>query len=295
MHKAITYNKDQKEKITGYLILAMAIIFWSSAFVGIRMGLDGYSPGVLAFFRFLVASVAMVPLYIKHRSATSLSWRDRAAIFFLGFFGIGIYHIALNYGELTVSSGMASFIIGLAPIFTVLLAIFFLKEKMRMAVWVGIAISFVGVIMIAVSYGGSISFDVGAFYILLSAFISGAYNVWQKLLLKKINAIEMSCLIIWSGTISLIMFLPELPHTLLHASVTSTLAVIYLGIFPGAISYTLWSIALKKLPIAKATGGLYTMPIISTFLGWLLLGEHMAILSFTGGCVALIGALIAQK
>ncbi len=288
-------NAVHKNIIISYLLLLITIVLWASAFVGIRIGLKNYTPGSLALLRFLIASIAIIPLHLKYRSKATLTLKNRCSLFFLGFLGIGIYHSALNYGEVTISAGLASFIIGLSPIFTALLALFFLKEKLRYIGWIGMAISLVGVVLIATSQGGAASFNIGVLAVLLSATVSAIYSVWQKTLLKKINAIEMTSFTFWAGTLCLLIFLPQLPREFMHASIKSTLAALYLGIFPSVIAYITWSMALKKLPVTKASSALYAMPLLSTFLGWIILNEKIALLAFAGGCIALIGAFIVQS
>lgn len=278
-----------------YLFLSIAIILWASAFVGIRIGLKGYTPGTLAIFRFLIVSIIMIPLYFRYRTSPTLNWKEYLTIFLIGFFGVGIYHLALNFGELTVSAGLACFIIGTGPIFASLLAFFILKEKLTLRGWVGIGISFIGIMIIAFDQGGTVAFNIGTLCILISSLTSGLYSVLSKLLLKKVNAIELVSLVVWSGTISLLIFLPGLPAVLIHASLLSTLSVVYLGIFPGAIAYITWSIALAKLPVAKASSFLYAMPILSTLLGWALLNEKVALFSLAGGFLAMAGSFIVQS
>ena len=288
-------NTERKNIVISYLLLLIAIVLWASAFVGIRIGLKNYTPGVLALLRFLVASTAIIPLHFRYRNPTTLTIKNRCSLFFLGFLGIGIYHSALNYGEVTISAGLASFIIGLSPIFTALLALFFLKEKLRYIGWIGIAISLVGVVLITISQGGAASFNIGVLAVLASAIVSAIYSVWQKTLLKKINVVEMTSFTFWAGTLCLLIFLPQLPKEFMHASIKSTLAAVYLGIFPSVIAYISWCMALKRLTVTKASSALYAMPILSTFLGWIILNEKIALLAFIGGCIALIGAFIVQS
>jgi len=80
--------------------------------------------------------------------------KDLPAIFFLGFIGITVYHLALTFGELKVTAGSASMLIASAPIFTAILAIFILKEKVKIWGWIGIIISFLGVSLVAIGEGG---------------------------------------------------------------------------------------------------------------------------------------------
>ncbi|HCU05559.1 MAG TPA: hypothetical protein DIC51_04620 [Coxiellaceae bacterium] len=292
---AMSSGAIKKTALINYLLLLTTIVFWASAFVGIRMGLKSYTPGALALLRYGIASMAIIPLYLKYRSHYSLTKTELATAFLAGFLGIGFYNAALNYGELTVPAGIASFTIGQVPIFTALLALFLLKEKLSISGWIGIFISMIGIAIIAISQSNALSFNMGVIYILLAAFASSLFIILQKPLLKKINAIEFVSIAIWSGTASLLIFLPSLPHQLIHASLQSTCSVIYLSICPGVIAYITWSMALKRLTAVKASSFLYVTPIVSTFLGWIILKENISLLSFVGGCVALVGSIIVQK
>ena len=128
--------------------LVLTLLFWASAFVGIRVGLTAYSPGALALLRFLVASFAMAIIYFYLPAKKKISWSERLQLLLLGVAGIGIYNICLNYGELSVSAGVASFIIGLIPVVTIVLSVLFLDERPGSAVWVGILISFMGLLFL---------------------------------------------------------------------------------------------------------------------------------------------------
>ena len=167
-----------------FIILMASVLFWASAFAGIRVGLQHYSPFHLAALRFLVASGTLA----IGAMTKGIHWpegRDWPRLFFLGLLGIAVYHTALNYGELTVTAGAASFIINIAPVFTALLSILFLNEHFHLTGWMGFLISLSGVVLIALGEGGGLSFDKGGFYILLSALCSAFYSVLQKPLLSK--------------------------------------------------------------------------------------------------------------
>ena len=113
---------------TNSLILLL-LLSWSSAYVAIRIGLKDYSPGSMGFFRFFIASITLLPFYINNKNKVKLSLLQIILIMLLGSFGIGLYTVALNYGEITTTSAIASFIISQSPVIVVLLAIIFLGKK----------------------------------------------------------------------------------------------------------------------------------------------------------------------
>ena len=221
----------------------------------------------------------------------------------MGVAGFGVYNITLNYGEVTVPSGITSFILSQMPVIVTLSAPVLLKEKITLSVWVGLMISVIGVSLIAVAYldgglQGAMSvaqLDLGIIYLLIAVFCGAIYAICYKILAHKYHPIELTSFAIWSGTLLLLIYSPSLWGEIKTAPFSATLAVIYLGIFPAAIGYLVWSYVLRFMPASRASNYLFLMPLVATGLGWLLLGEVPKLLALCGGVVALIGAVIATQ
>ncbi len=276
-------------------ILITTILLWASAFVGIKIALVDYSPGALALLRFLVASLCMAIIYPKQKMAQTISWKDRLSLALAGMGGIGVYNMCLNYGELTVSAGIASFIIGLMPVMAIILAVIFYQEQLKNGAWLGILISLTGLFILAAGEGDYEELQHGVLFVLISAVMSAFLTIIQKKFLNKYPSIVVMSWVIWGGTLFLLIFLPQLVQEMPYAALPTTATVIYMGIFPATIAYLTWSYVLKHMPIAKAATTLYALPLVSTSLGFLFLGEEPSSLSLIGGSVALLGALIAHR
>jgi drug/metabolite transporter (DMT)-like permease len=123
--------------------LAVTTILWASAFAGIRVGLEAYGLGLVALMRFLVASTVLAA-YAAITRMRLPERRDLPAVFPAVFLAFTVYHVAPNYGEVTVSAGAASILINTAPLLTALPAVTFLGERLRALGWVGMAVSFLG-------------------------------------------------------------------------------------------------------------------------------------------------------
>lgn len=275
-------------------VLVTTILFWASAFVGIRIGLTSYSPGALALLRFLVASLCMGIIYHSQPVKREIPWRVRGQLLLAGVGGIGIYHICLNIGEMSVSAGIASFIIGLMPVMTVVLSLLILRERLALGAWTGIFISLFGLMVLAWGEGSQVDMKEGILFILVSAFMGALLTLIQKQFLKRYNPIAIITWVMWGGTCFLLYFLPDLIQEIQTAEMHATLATIYMGIFPAALCYLAWGYVLKHFSAAKATVALYALPITSTLMGFILLGEKPSPLSLIGGGIALIGAFIAN-
>ena len=272
------------------LAIIAAVVFWSSAFVGIRAGLEDFSPGGLALLRYLIGSFGMWLIFIRRpKREKTFNSRELTYALLTGVVGIGMYNITLNYGEQVISSGVASFIISQSPIITTLLAIIYLKEKVSLSGIFGMVVSGVGVALITLSQTDNFNFYVGIFYILFATFVGSLYSILQKALLRKHDVIDLTTYAVWGGTLILFIFTPDLIEDLKTASLQGWITVIYLGIFPTVIGYLAWSYVLTQISTSQAVSYLYFSPLIATLIGWVWLGEIPELLAFVGGLIALFG------
>ncbi|HSW93844.1 MAG TPA: DMT family transporter [Gammaproteobacteria bacterium] len=287
--------KQDTVPLRAKIIILIAVTLWASAFAGIRAGLEGYTPGALALLRFLVASVCIAILHARVSKKIPIAFRDKILLLLTGMLGLGIYSLALNYGEIQISSGVASFIISLSPLVTLIIAALFLNETVTGTMVVGTLVSIFGVGLIMASKEHAIHSRLGFFYLFISMVISGLYSIIQKPFLKKYHALDVTSYIIWGATLLLLVYTPEMINNIRTASMHATFAVIYLGIFPATAGFMAWSYALKEMPASRAVNYLYFMPIIATLTGWIWLGETPAFLSLLGGLIALLGVWIVSQ
>lgn len=210
------------------IAVSTSVVFWSSAFAGIRAGLKSYQPGHLALLRFLVASGFLILYTLVTGKVRFPQLKDILAIVLQGFLGITVYHIAaLVYGEKTVTAGTASLINAMSPIFSSIMALFFLEETLKKIGWLGILVSFAGGVLIVMGENQQLSLNIGVFLVLLAAFSSSIYIVFQKPYLKKYTPLELTCYTIWGGTLFLLYFSPGLVTAVRQTTFENTLSVVY--------------------------------------------------------------------
>ncbi|MGE4299038.1 MAG: DMT family transporter [Desulfovibrionaceae bacterium] len=276
--------------------LAMTLCFWASAFVAIRVALaGGFGPGHLALFRFLVGSAAMGVLVAVRGGARLPRWRDMPVALVHGFLGFFVYHVALNWGERTVSAASACFLVGSIPVFMAVLAVVLLKERLTPLAWAGMAVSMAGVACIALGEGGGLRIDTGALLVLLAALGVSLYYVLIQPYLARYGSLGYTAVTMWLGTACMLIFTPGLGQTVSQASAEAVLAVVYLGVCPGALAYAGWNYAISRGNVARIGATQFLMPGITIVIGWAWLGELPSRTALAGGCIALAGVVVVTR
>ncbi len=262
----------------------MVVLFiWASAFAGIRAGLEGYSPGHLALLRFLLGSGLLAGYAVAVRMQLPLL-KDVPAVLLAGFLGFAVYHVGLSYGEVTVEAGAASLIIASVPVFTALLAMVFLGERLGVWGWVGSAASFTGVALISAGEAGGLGLDPGAFFILLAAVGESLFFVFQKPYLARYGSLRFTAYSIWAGTLFMLVFSPGLFGAIGDAPLGATLSVVYLGVFPTVVAYLALGYVFSRLTASVAVSFLYVIPVLAFLIAWAWLGEVPTLPRWRAAC-----------
>lgn len=283
--------------------IAVTLLLWASAFAGIKAGMrltpegapgaDGFGPGEVALLRFGVASLVL----LGYASVTRMkppAKADLPRIAWAGLLGITIYHLGLNFGEVRVSAGAASLLISAGPVFTAIMSVAFLRERLTAIGWAGIGVAFAGVVLISLGESGGVRFEPAALLVLLAAVSTAGYFIVSKRGLRTYDPLQWTAYTIWAGTLPMLAFAPGLARQLPDAAPSATFAVVYLGVFPAAIAYVLWSYALSRMPASLLSTFLYLSPVLAMLVAWFWIAEVPQPLTIVGGAVAIAGVIVVQ-
>ena len=279
---------------SAFVAVCITIISWASAYPAIRVGLTAFSPGQLAALRFLVAT-AIFAIYLAFTRPQLPRGGHLARLVLAGALGIAAYNLLLNTGELTVSAGAASFLINCMPVFAALLAVAFLGERLRPLGWLGVAVSFGGVLVIALG-GGGLQMGRGALLVLGAALCAAVMGLLQKPLLEHYTAPAVTAGLMASGALLLSPFLPGALRVAMQPQAhQALLAAIFLGIAPAALGYLAWTIVLRHFTLSQTASLLYLIPLVTVSISFVWIHERPTVLSLTGGMVAILGVVLVHR
>jgi drug/metabolite transporter (DMT)-like permease len=250
------------------------------------MGLHSYSPGQLALLRFLIASLFMGGVALVMGIGRP-RLRDFPWLLVLGFFGVFLHHTAINYGQQWVTAAASSVLAQSAPLFSVLIAFFCLKERVSAWRWGCVLLGLLGVLVVIWGDQGLGEIDPRGLLILLAAVSWSVYFALQKHYAHRYSPLTMACYMVWAGTLMLCVNLPGLPAAVVQAPLAENVAVLVLGIFPSALAYLAWGYVLKHVEVSRASVAMYLIPPVAMVMAATLLGEHIAVQVMLGAVIVL--------
>lgn len=269
----------------GLALLVAAI--WGLNFVFIKWGVEQVPPLFLTALRYLCAALPAV-FFIK-RPQVRLG---TMAIYGLaiGFAQFGLLFSAIKLG---MPAGLASLLMQLQAFFTVVLALFFLGEKLTRFQTIGGIVAMVGVAVIATERV-ELTALVPLLMIILAAFFWGVANIASK----KAGQIDMLSFVVWSSLVPILPLLclslvvegpAQIGAALANFSGRSVFVVLFNGYAATILGFGLWSYLLKRYPASLIAPFSLLVPVAGIASSMLLLGEHITFIEIAGSVLIFVG------
>ena len=277
------------------LMLLTVVLIWAANQTIGKLAMREMSPGVYTALRFSLATPLML-LVLKWREG---SWAfDRTALVRLigiGLVGVAFYQTifiaALKYTSVTNLALM----MGVSPIFTVLLGAATGQEKLKRAVISGCLLAFGGLILV-LRYGpnqsgAAASSLTGDGLALLASFLWGFYPIMVTPLLKTYSGLWVTAWSAVPGTVGLLLFSGA---ELLTMDWQSFSGLAWFAIFFAAIPVTVfsllvWYLGIERLGANQVMVYMYLVPPASIAIAYFTIGEQISFLQLVGGAVAMLG------
>ena len=288
-------NRSAPVNKLGVAAVAVTVVLWASAFVGIRAVGPSFSPGSLTLGRLAIAAVVLGAVVLP-RLRNLPRGREWWPILAYGVMWFGGYNVALNAAEHMLDAGTAALLINVNPILIAVMAGVILKEGFPRWLIIGSLIAFAGVAVIALGSGQRSTADVlGVLLCLLAAVLAAVSVIVQKPVLRKFPAAQATWFGIMIGALCCLPFSGQLVGELQQAPLPATLGLVYLGIFPTAIAFTTWAYALSLIDAGKLAATTYLVPGTTILISWLVLGEVPTVWGLVGGVICLVGVGLTRR
>ena len=280
----------------------LTVVMWGTSFVATKLALREISPITLVFVRFAQGAVLMAFL---------LAWRHELRLpprstwgwlFLMGFVGIFVHQLLQANGLRLTSATTTGWLIGLIPIWTALLSRIVLREPMGFQKVLGLAVGFVGAILLITK--GELSTRLlslpstrGDLLILLSTINWAVYSVLGHGTLRALGAVRATAGAMILGWLMLapLFFMQEGWRELGHVSAQGWGALLFLGVGCSGLGYLFWYGALERMEASRVAAFIYLEPLVTLSVAGLVLEERAGWITLLGGIIVLTGVLLVER
>ncbi|MCG8579164.1 MAG: DMT family transporter [Bacteroidales bacterium] len=268
----------QKETITNTVLAIIACLLWSTAFVGIKIGLQYTTPIQFAGLRFFFSGILLLPLVKSLSNYFSSIKQNFWLIVKVSASQTFILYALFYWGVNMLDGALAAIIIGSQPLFAALTAhVMMSNDKMSLRKTLTIASGIGGIILIAIPKGLSgpenISELLGIGLLVLANIASGIGNVFVSKNSGKISPIILnSSQMIIGGAFLFFFSLFTEPFNGFNFPAEYFMALGWLSLL-SATAFSLWFFLLQKPTIKVSDLNIYKfiIPVFGATLSWVIL------------------------
>lgn len=284
--------------------LALASLFWAGNSLVARAFTGAIPPMSLAFWRWAVALVILLPLVgpslWQHRHVLlRAGWR----LWLLAALAITTYNCLLYTAALSTAAINLSLVSTCLPLATFIGAGLLLGEWPARRAWVGLLLALFGLLWLICQGNwrvlASLSVAEGDLLMVLATLDWALYS----LLLRRWNAYFQLPPFTLLGALVLLGLLMLAPFyawelwqgARFELSPANFAAIGYTALFASVLAYQLWNIGLRELGASRTAMSNYLMPVFTAILAWMLLDENLQDYHWVGGALIVSGLLLAGR
>ncbi len=253
-------------------------------------------PFTLATWRCAVGSLAILPLLIGIRWPKREKWPYYVAV---GLFQTtGMFGLMLH-GMKFVTAGKTSVLLYTMPLWTSLLAHFYLKERLTSSRWLGVVSGAIGIVCILgwdtlINQNAQILF--GEFLVIAGAVSWAIANIIIKKQMPGENTYMVNGLQMAMGTLGLaLLALPTEGLWRINWTWVSIGVILFTGVVASTINFTIWFYLLKKLDTHTVASSSMLVPVFGLLFDRLQLGKTLDTDVIVGGIFILAGIYQVSK
>lgn len=277
---------------TEWGLLAGIAAIWGSSFLFIEIGLEAFSPPVVALARLSLGALALATI---PRSRRSVDRRDLPRCAVLGVVWMGAPLLLFPVAQQWVDSAVAGMINGAVPLFSALVATVLLRRLPGPRQLVGLAVGFAGVVAITLpSARGADASVLGVLLLVTAVALYGLATNLAVPLQQRYGSLPVLL------RAQLAAFAIVVPFAVLGWGETRwelapALAMLPLGVLGTGLAFVAMTTLVGRVGAARGSVSIYFVPIVAIVLGVTLLGESVHPLALAGTALVLVGAWLTSR
>lgn len=285
----------------GYLLALLATVLWSTVFPLVRVIAFSMSPVEIAFWRWLLTFMAMLPFgifaLIRCLPLLKQNWKWMVPAGVLGF---SVYSILMFEAGRTTDTTNLSLIAATAPVFMAFFAMAFLGERLSFSQFAGLVTAVVGVVVLVLEGDVhrllDLSFTIGDVWMLLAASLFAVYSI----LVRKRPAVmpqkAFMTAMLGYGFFALcpLMAFEAMSSSYAIPDGETFWIILYIAVIPTLIGYLLWNRSVEYIGAARAGIVYYSIPLFSSLEAVIFLHETVSLPQLLGGMLIIGGILLSS-
>ncbi|MCC6372604.1 MAG: DMT family transporter [Bacteroidia bacterium] len=260
-----------KKTIAWFLLILLSLI-WGSSFILMKRGMDAFTSDEVAALRISIAFLFLLPFHIKYSKIDLKKYF--VGLVFMGVFGNLIPAFLFTKAETQISSSLTGMLNALTPLFTIIIGMFWLRQKPGQLQIVGIIVGFIAAICLLLFDSGGNTFQNFSYgFLVLLATI--CYAISLNGIKKYLGGLNSITATVWAfsitGPIALIYlfgFTSFTQHMGQSSLAWQSLGYIsILAIVGSAISVILYNVLIKNAGTVFASSCTYLIPVVAILWG----------------------------
>ncbi|MBU8907580.1 DMT family transporter [Desertibacillus haloalkaliphilus] len=287
--------------VRAYLLLTITMVLFSGNIL-VGKAINDLPPVTITFIRCVIAFMILLPLsFYQLKNNHTVLKKEWKPIVGQAMTGIVLFNVFLYSSLQYTTSTNVAIVEATTPVFTVLLAIFILKEQLHRLQYVGVFLSLLGAIWV-ITEGSwqallAIQFNRGDLLVLIAVIAWAIYSLLVKQHGHKYPLYASLTVMIAIAIVVLFPFaLYEWRDGLISLlEPTLILGLLYLGIFPSVIALLFWNKGVAAIGPSRASIFLNLLPVFTIVGAVVFLGETVTVIQLIGGVLVIGGVYLSTK
>lgn len=269
------------DRNVGMALMGVTVLLWSTIEVVSKVIQDDIPPLCIAFLRFFIGGIFLLPLvfgYRKKIDLKGLGWKDGVQFVLVSFLGISATFILYHKALIWIDASAVATLVSMVPLFVAPISIYYLKERLGVISLVGLTLGALGIFILYQSEESGYNSLIGSLIMILAVFCFSVYTVLMKPINKRTDPKVTTSLSLILGSLMMIPFLifEGEPLVVSNISWQSAAGILYLSIFTVGLAYLFYFMSLEKLIISKGSSLLYLKPATASLIAWVFIDEYIS-------------------